>query len=129
MKNKLIDEARKVAGNFELNTFDGNSAGVVASALLADNDKIYTGINMNLQCGLGFCAESSAVSQMLKDRVTKIKMIVAVIDNGKILPPCGRCREMLMQIDKENENTDVVISETKIVKLKDILPYNWMNSF
>ncbi len=129
MIETLIDAATKIAKNFELNTFTGHSAGVIGSALLAENNKIYTGINMNLSCGIGFCAEASAISQMLKDRATKIEMIVAVTDKGKITPPCGRCRELIAQVNKDNANTQIIISKEKTKTLKELLPYNWMDSF
>ncbi|MFI3241360.1 MAG: cytidine deaminase [Alphaproteobacteria bacterium] len=130
MKEALIEEAKKVVGKFTLNSFDGTLfAGTVGSALLAENGKIYTGICMVMACGIGFCAEASAVSLMLKDRITKIKMIVSVNEEGKVVPPCGRCRELLAQVDKENAETDIVISETEVKKLKEILPYNWMDKF
>lgn len=61
---------------------------------------------------------------MLKNRETKIDMIVAYGKN-KILPPCGRCRELLMQINNENAYTKVIISKDKIILLKDLLPYYW----
>ena len=129
MKNKLIVEAKKIVGNFDFNSFDGNCAGIVACALLADNGKIYTGICINLACGLGFCAEASAIADMLKDRETKIQMIVALTEKGNVIPPCGRCRELLYQVNVENLDTQIIIEDEKVVSLRDLLPHTWANVF
>ena len=92
----LIDAARSVLGTFDLAVC---VAGNVAAALETEDGTIYTGICLDLACGVGFCAEHSAVAEMLKHRETAIRQIVAVGDTG-IMPPCGRCRELLMQVDR-----------------------------
>lgn len=120
---KLIEEARKIQGVFTLSEEDLD-AGSVAAALITDKGNIYTGICIDVNCGMGFCAEHSAIAEMLKHRETEIKMIVAV-DRKKILPPCGRCRELMMQVDNKNALTNVIIEEDKIVQLKELLPFYW----
>jgi len=62
---------------------------------------------------------------MLKHGETKIKKIVAVYEDGSILPPCGRCRELISQLDFENENTVVVIAGDREILLKELLPERW----
>ncbi len=55
---------------------------------------------------------------------SSISKIVAVWGHGVVLPPCGRCRELMYQIDQTNfANTDVILSEDHVVKLQDLLPY------
>src|SRR5271157_4514556 len=93
---KLINAAKSVCGEFRL--AHDLSAGSVGAAILTDKGNIYTGICIDLACGLGFCAEASAISEMLKNKETHITSIVAV-SKDRILPPCGRCREMMVQID------------------------------
>ena len=129
LKSTLIKEAQKIAGQFKLNGFETNSAGIVSAALMSKKGNLYTGICIDLACGIGFCAEASAITEMLKNRETEIDMIVAVTDKGNIIPPCGRCRELLFQIDRNNINTKVIISEEKIVTLKDLLPNTWADVF
>jgi cytidine deaminase len=41
-----------------------------------------------------------------------------------VLPPCGRCREFIRQIDDANLETDVVLGRDEVRKLKDLLPYH-----
>ena len=121
---ELITEAKKVTGEFKLST-DWLSAGSCGAALLAANKKIYTGICIDLGSGIGFCAEHSAIAQMLKDRETRIIAVVATCEDG-IVPPCGRCREMMKQIDRGNADADVVITEDRTEKLHTLLPEHWL---
>jgi cytidine deaminase len=60
---------------------------------------------------------------MLKDRKTRIARIVAV-DANRILPPCGRCREMMVQVDRGNFACEVVMPDG-VRPLSDLLPAHW----
>ena len=67
---------------------------------------------------------------MISNGEKEIKTIVAVWYNDKtkkyqVIPPCGKCREMMHQLGKKNWDTKVIISKNKKVKLKDLLPYAW----
>lgn len=96
--------------------------GGVAAALISKSGKIYTGISIVAPCGMGFCAEHAAIADMLKNGETEIDMLVAVDQRG-ILPPCGRCRELIRQINNRNYDfTKIVISIEKTVLLKELLP-------
>ena len=120
---KLIETAKVLVG---IKKVSGGIIKEVGSALLTKGGKIFTGVSLDLWCGIGFCAEHSAISNMVShSNETEIKTIVAFGD--KIMYPCGRCREMMELIDKRNRNnTEIIISKNKKVKLKDILPGNWM---
>ena len=70
------------------------------------------------------------VIQKLVDLEKEIKTIVAVYydkkkDTYEVIPPCGKCREMIHQLAKNNGNTEVIISEKEKVQLKDLLPHSW----
>lgn len=95
----------------------------VASALLTDQGDVFIGVCIDTGCSMGFCAEHSAIAQMITNEQSKIVKIVAVSENGKIYPPCGRCREFMYQINHENLEADILVGENIIVKLKDLLPY------
>lgn len=124
-KQDLIDQATALVGAFELSGNKDNSAGNVACALVTKDGNIYTGICIIVACGMGFCAEHAAIAEMLKARETEIQMIVSIKRDGKILPPCGRCREFMYQVDKRNINTKVIIDKNKTVLLKKLLPHVW----
>ncbi|MCB1139846.1 MAG: hypothetical protein KDK25_06685 [Leptospiraceae bacterium] len=120
---KLIQTARSLAGEFTL-ARPSFSAAAVGAALLSANGKIYTGICVELACGIGFCAEHAAMAEMLKARETIIDTIVASKEDG-VVPPCGRCREMMYQLDARNKNTRIILSPDRIVSLEELLPEHW----
>ena len=101
------------------------SIGDVSCALITDKGNIYTGINIDTSCSLGFCAEHSAISEMLKNREYNIKAIVAINENYNPIPPCGRCRELISQISEKNTKTYIKVSKDRILQLKDLLPLDW----
>jgi cytidine deaminase len=123
--DELIARAKAVSGRFPLRGFAGNSAGEVAAALVTADGNVYTGICIDVACSLGFCAEHAAIAEMLKHRETRVRKIVAVRQDGRILPPCGRCREMLVQIDPENVQAEVIVDDGETVPLADLLPRRW----
>jgi cytidine deaminase len=87
--------------------------GYVGAALITDNNNVFTGVSLDFYCGIGFCSEHSAIAEMVKNGKTRIKKIVAATFDGTVLPPCGRCRELMFQINKENLDTEVIVSKDK----------------
>lgn len=119
----LLAAARAVLGEFPLG--DELSAGSVAAALRTEAGNVYTGISLKLDCGIGFCAEHSAIAEMLKHRETRIAEIVAVAAEG-VRPPCGRCRELMLQVSPANADTRVAIADGQSVPLRALLPHHWL---
>ncbi|HUT59355.1 MAG TPA: cytidine deaminase [Phycisphaerae bacterium] len=119
-----IQAARDVCGDFALRK--GFSAGDVGAAGRTVAGEVYTGICLDLGSGLGFCAEVAGVAEMLKDRQTHVAAVVAV-SGRRILPPCGRCRETMAQIDVRNLNSRVILTEDRDVPLRDLLPEHWLS--
>ena len=99
--------------------------GYVGCALITDRGNLYTGVVLNLQCGLGFCAEHSAIAEMVKAGESRIARIVAATAQGMPLPPCGRCREIVYQIDPGNVDTEVLLPDGESRLLAQLLPDNW----
>jgi len=124
-RSELIEAARSVRTSFKLR--DDFSAGSVGAALRTAKGNIYTGICIDLASGLGFCAEVAAIAEMLKNRETQIELIVAVSKRG-ILPPCGRCRETMAQIDERNLECRVIIAHDQEIPLRELLPRHWLDS-
>ena len=118
--DELVANALAVAARLACS--DECTAGGVAAAALSETGEIFTGICIDARCGLGCCAEYAAIAEMLKRRLTHIVAIVAVTSSGAIIPPCGRCRELIRQVDPANWETMVVIAANDIVRLADLLP-------
>jgi cytidine deaminase len=121
---ELIQEAAQVV---HPKTIGDSTMGGVGCALITDSNSLFKGVCIDTGSGMGFCAEHAAISQMITNGEYRIKKIVAVAigedDDLFILSPCGRCREFMRQTNEANLDTDIVLDEDKVVKLKDLLPY------
>jgi cytidine deaminase len=118
---EMIEKACSVVGPREL--FVGE-AGSVGCSLLSTSGNLYLGVCIDVGSGIGFCAEHAAIAAMVTAGETGIAKIVAVCSDETVLPPCGRCRELMYEINKGNLGwTEVILSENKTLKLKELLPY------
>ncbi len=65
---------------------------------------------------------------MLTAGESKIARIVGVKRQGDqtvVLPPCGRCREFMAQVDLANfDQTEVLVDANHVVKLAELLPHH-----
>jgi cytidine deaminase len=125
LRAELIAAAQAVCGEFTLQ--DEYTAGGVGAAIRTADGNTYTGICIDLACGLGFCAEVAAIAEMLKHRETRIDSVVAV-SGKRILPPCGRCRETMVQINPGNMDARVIVGEDQEVPLRSLLPDHWLDT-
>ena len=119
-QRELIDVASSLARPFTPST--ECISGTVAAALVTSESHIFTGVCVDTACSLGFCAEHAAIAEMLKARESAVQMIVAVNTNGAVLSPCGRCRELLWQIDDRNQDAWVVLGAEDGARLRELLP-------
>ncbi|MBC9797254.1 cytidine deaminase family protein [Sinomicrobium weinanense] len=119
----LKEFARQYAKSIVLNDFV--AYGGVATAIETIDGNIYTGISIDTACSMGFCAEHSAVAEMLKHGEHHIKNIVAVDHAGNAVPPCGRCRELMSQLSKDNLHAVVEVKNNLFKPLKELLPFDW----
>lgn len=119
----LIQKAQSVLNPWKMTPYA--EAGTVGCALVSDKGNIYTGVCIHAVCGVGFCAEHSAIASMITHGENKIEMIVAVDSEGDILPPCGRCREFMAVVNTGNAGTKVILPG-KISALRDLLPDHWV---
>ena len=121
---ELISKARSVVKPRRISHDYG--VGDVGCALLAESGKVYLGVCIDTSCGIGFCAEHAAIAAMVTAGEHRIRKIVAVLGDGKVLAPCGRCREFMHQIDHRNlDETEVVLAADRAVKLRELLPHPW----
>ncbi len=104
----------------------------VAAGLRTSRGTEFFGLCIDLKTAtIGACAEYSAIGAMVSRGERKVKTIVAITDKGKngyaILPPCGKCRDLvrafgnpyvILQVGKS-------IGESKKVKLSELVPFPW----
>ncbi len=97
----------------------------VGAALLTEHDEIYSGCNVeNSSFGLTICAERVAVFKAYSEGIRKFKAIAVASDDINYCPPCGACRQVLMDLCGD---IDFVMVDgrmnTKVFKLSDLLPF------
>lgn len=103
-------------------------AGGVSAALMSDTGKVYVGVCIDSCCGLGMCAERNAAANMITCGEQRVTKIVALMPDGNVGTPCGACREFLLQMDKRNENAEILVDvKNSLTKpLKDLTPDWWI---
>ena len=97
----------------------------VGAALLTENDKIYIGGNIETPSySLTICAERTAVFKAFSEGERKFKAIAIASDAPEFCPPCGSCRQVLLDLCGD---IDVVMinhkNELKVMKLSQLLPF------
>ena len=122
--DEMIERAKDVQKRVDFTNEYMDLGGVVA-AVLGSNNKIYTGVCIDTSCGMGLCAERSAIVSMLSDGEYKIKKVVCIGEKGNLMMPCGVCREFMMQLDITGEIEILKdIKGYKTIRLKELIP-NW----
>lgn len=120
--DKLYNIAKKTLNPKKLSK--NSYAGSVAAAILSESGKVYTGVCIDTPGSMGFCAEHSAIAAMITAGENRILKLIAVYQDGKIIPPCGRCREFVCQIHDDNYKCEVMVKKDTIVTINDLLPYH-----
>jgi cytidine deaminase len=120
----LINKARSVLKPRRLSPYV--DVGSVGGALVTDKGNVYVGVCVDTACSMGFCAEQAAVADMITAGENTVATIVAVNRHGKVISPCGRCREFIYQVNDDNGETRVILHD-KVVTLRTLLPEHWMS--
>ena len=102
-------------------------AGGVAAAILTDRGNVYTGVCIDTCSGLGMCAERNAIANMITNGESRIVKLVCVMGNGRVGSPCGACREMMMQLDKNSPAIEILtdLDTLSTVSLGQLVPDWW----
>ena len=97
----------------------------VVAALITEDDKIYTGCNIESSSySLTICAERTAIFKAISEGERKFKAIAVVGDTEGFISPCGACRPVISDLCGD---IDVVLvnskNETKVMKTSELLPF------
>lgn len=99
---------------------------VAAAARTADG-RVFTGVNVYHFTG-GPCAEVVVIGAAATQGVTELETIVVVGDRGRgVLPPCGRCRQVLFDYFPDLRVIVGPMDALRVVTIRDLLPetYVW----
>ena len=72
----------------------------------------------------GYCAEQAALLDMFAHNEFAANKIVTVTKNGDVIPPCGRCLELISQLN-DPEFIEIAVNECESKKFHEIYPYDW----
>lgn len=121
----LYETARKVQCDRTVSPFV--DAGGVAAAILTKGGNIYVGVCIDTASSLGMCAERNAIANMITNGESQIDKLVAVMPDGSVGSPCGACRELMMQLDKNSGEIEILVDRNskKTVRLMELVPDWW----
>lgn len=124
---RMYHAAKKVQNGRRIS--DYVDAGGVAAAILSKSGRIYTGVCVDTCSTLGICAERNAIFHMLTNGEQEIDKVIAIMSDGKSGPPCGACRELMVQL-MPNAYKDIKImmdfESGKVVTLGELTPQWWI---
>ena len=118
---KLVDEALEAKKRSRA----PHSEFHVGAALLTTTGKIYRGCNVEISSyGLTICAERTAIFKAISEGDTHFRAIAVVSDDPGYTPPCGACRQVLMELAG---NIDFLMvngkKQVKLLKMRELLPH------
>jgi cytidine deaminase len=112
----LRAEARSVAARAHA-PYSGFGVG---AAGLADDGRMVRGCNVeNVSYGLSLCAECGMVSDLVASGGGRLVALAVVAVDGSALPPCGRCRQVLLEVGGPDLAIDTAAG---VVSLGALLP-------
>ena len=122
---KLYNEAIRVQNGRQISPFI--DAGGVAAAILSKSGNIYVGVCIDTCSTLGVCAERNAIMNMITNGEHRIDKVVAVMPDGRVGSPCGACREIMMQLDKNSGDIEILVdyNSRKTGRLSELMPDWW----
>ena len=122
---ELYSRAKHVQRDTKISQF--MEAGCVAAAIQTVNGNIYVGVCIDTNSSLGMCAERNAMANMITNGESKIKKVLAIMPDGKTGPPCGACREFMMQLGPESKEIEIMMDydTMDITTLGELCPQWW----
>lgn len=86
-------------------------------------------LGIDTACSLEMCAERNAIANMITNEESAVRRVLAVGRNGKAIPPCGACREFMVQLMPDRYRSIEIMLDygnRKAVALGDITPKWWI---
>jgi cytidine deaminase len=101
----------------------------VGAALEADDGRWFAGCNVeNASYGLTVCAERGAVSAAIVAGARRFRRIVVVAEADPPVPPCGACRQVLVEFGGDLLIESASRTARRSWTLKELLPDAFVSS-
>ncbi len=123
--NSMMKKMIQVAINSKVHSYCPYSKFRVGAAALTDNNKIYSGCNIeNISFSPTVCAERTAIFKAVSEGHRNLKSIVVAVDDENFCTPCGVCRQVI----SEFVDDDIVIylvngnNEVATINFRELFP-------
>ncbi|WP_298443854.1 cytidine deaminase [Gordonia sp. (in: high G+C Gram-positive bacteria)] len=93
-----FDALRAAARDVMTRAYAPYSGFPVGAAGIGSESRIVAGCNVeNVSYGLGVCAEVAMVAVAVSSGVRRLRAVSVCDPDGRVLLPCGRCRQVLLE--------------------------------
>lgn len=96
----------------------------IASVLRTRSGKLFQGVHVEVYVGrMTICGEAVAIGAAATAGDTDIDTIVAVDETGRVVSPCGMCREMIADYAPDARVILKIEDELRAVPVRQLLPF------
>jgi cytidine deaminase len=123
----LADAARAVRAN----AYAPYSNFKVGAAIRAVSGEVFSGCNVeNVAYPEGTCAEAGAIAAMVAAGQTRLTEVYVIADSPAPVPPCGGCRQKLMEFGEADTRVTLATTEGREASytLAELLPGAFANA-
>ncbi|MHB2156250.1 cytidine deaminase [Calditrichota bacterium GD2] len=98
----------------------------IAAALRTKSGKVFSGVHVEVYVGrITICGEAVAIGAAATAGDTDIETIVAVDETGRIVSPCGMCREMIADYSPDAQVIILKDKQPQTIKIAELLPFQY----
>jgi cytidine deaminase len=130
--NKPIQAMHALAIEAKSHAYVPYSQFAVGACLRAENGEFFVGCNVeNASYGLTLCAEAGAIMAMLASGQRHFTDLVIVSNANKPCPPCGACRQRLIEFAATGAQVHLFDQEGghHEIAMLDLLPFSFDQTF
>jgi cytidine deaminase len=118
----------KIATKAKERSYSPYSKFRVGAALISKDGRIFEGANIeNASYSATICAERTAVFAAKLEGITEFSAIAITSDSKDYIPPCGACRQVLLELCGKDLDVHVANGkgDIKSFKLSELIPFSF----